>query len=432
MRCAGLFVRDWLRMRKDRSKAPALFFSSCRGNPMQTSAALDRIQPSATLAMTARAAELRAEGVDVIGLGAGEPDFDTPDFVKEAAIEAIRSGKTKYTAVDGTPELKAAIVTKFKRDNGLDYATNQVTTNVGGKHTLFNAMVATLNPGDEVIVPAPYWVSYPDVVQFCSGKPVIVQAGPEQRYKLNPEQLEAAITPKTKWLILNSPSNPTGAAYSRDELRALGEVLERHPHVWVFADDMYEHIVYDGFEFATIAQVCPSLYERTLTVNGCSKAYAMTGWRIGFAGGPAWLIKAMAKLQSQSTSNPCSIAQAAAVAALTGDQSFLKDRAAAFQKRRDLVVGRLNAMPGITCPNPEGAFYVYPAFAGLIGKTTPKGKVIDSDVAMVGYLLDEARVAAVQGEAFGLSPAMRISYATSDALLTEACNRIEEALSALR
>ncbi|MBW4330754.1 pyridoxal phosphate-dependent aminotransferase [Stakelama sp. CBK3Z-3] len=398
---------------------------------MHTSAALDRIQPSATLAMTARAAELRAEGVDVIGLGAGEPDFDTPDFVKEAAIEAIRAGKTKYTAVDGTPELKAAIRAKFKRDNGLEYATNQITTNVGGKHTLFNAMVATLNPGDEVIVPAPYWVSYPDVVQFCGGKPVVVKAGPEQQYKLKPEQLDAAITPKTKWLILNSPSNPTGAAYSAGELKALGEVLERHPHVWVFADDMYEHIVYDGFEFATIAQVCPSLFERTLTVNGCSKAYAMTGWRIGFAGGPAWLIKAMAKLQSQSTSNPCSVAQAAAVAALTGDQSFLKSRAAAFQKRRDLVVGRLNAISGITCPTPEGAFYVYPAFPELIGKKTPKGAVIDSDAAMVGYLLDEARVAAVHGDAFGLSPAMRISYATSETLLTEACDRIEKACGAL-
>ena len=399
---------------------------------MHTSAALDRIQPSATLAMTARAAELRAEGIDIIGLGAGEPDFNTPDFVKEAAIEAIRAGKTKYTAVDGTPELKAAIRAKFKRDNGLDYATNQVTTNVGGKHTLFNAMVATLNPGDEVIVPAPYWVSYPDVVQFCGGKPVVVQAGPEQRYKLTPEQLEGAITDKTKWLILNSPSNPTGAGYSADELKALGDVLERHPHVWIFADDMYEHIVYDGFEFATIAQVCPSLFDRTLTVNGCSKAYAMTGWRIGFAGGPAWLIKAMAKLQSQSTSNPCSIAQAAAVAALTGDQSFLKERAAAFQKRRDLVVGRLNAIDGMNCPTPEGAFYVYPSFPDLIGKTTPKGKVIDSDAAMVGYLLDEARVAAVHGEAFGLSPAMRISYATSEALLTEACDRIEQAIGELR
>ncbi|WNO53979.1 pyridoxal phosphate-dependent aminotransferase [Stakelama saccharophila] len=398
---------------------------------MKTSAALDRIQPSATLAMTARAAELRRQGIDVIGLGAGEPDFDTPDFVKEAAIEAIRAGKTKYTNVDGTPELKEAIVGKFRRDNDLSYETTQVCVNVGGKHTLFNAMVATLDAGDEVIVPAPYWVSYPDVVQFCGGKPVFVAAGPEQDYKLKPEQLEAAITERTKWLILNSPSNPTGAAYTADELKALGSVLERHPHVWVFADDMYEHIVYDGFEFTTIAQVCPSLYERTLTVNGCSKAYAMTGWRIGFAGGPQWLIRAMAKLQSQSTSNPSSVAQAAAVAALTGDQSFLKDRTAAFQKRRDLVVARLNAIEGMTCPTPKGAFYVYPEFSGLIGKRAPDGTTIDDDRAMVGYLLDQARVAAVQGEAFGLSPAMRVSYATATELLEKACDRVAEACAAL-
>ena len=399
---------------------------------MKTSAALDRIQPSPTLAITSRVLELKQQGVDVIGLGAGEPDFDTPEFVKEAAIQAIRDGKTKYTNVDGTAELKAAIAAKFQRDNDLTYAANQISVNVGGKHTLFNALVATVDKGDEVIVPAPYWVSYPDVVQFAGGTPVFVPAGPEQRYKLTPEQLEAAITDRTKWLILNSPSNPTGAGYTAAELKALGEVLLRHPHVWVFADDMYEHIVYDGFEFATIAQVVPELYERTLTVNGCSKAYAMTGWRIGFAGGAAWLIKAMAKLQSQSTSNPCSIAQAAATAALNGDQSFLKERAAAFQKRRDLVVGMLNAIDGMTCPTPEGAFYVYPEFAGLIGKTTPKGMKIDSDEALVGYLLDDARVAAVQGAAFGVSPAMRISYATSEALLTEACTRIQQACAALR
>lgn len=399
---------------------------------MQISAALQRIQPSATLAMTSRVFELKRQGIDVIGLGAGEPDFDTPDFVKDAAIEAIRAGKTKYTNVDGTAELKAAIALKFKRDNGLEYAPAQITVNVGGKHTLFNAMVATLDPGDEVVVPAPYWVSYPDVVQFAGGKPVFVAAGADQGYKISPEQLDRAITAKTKWVILNSPSNPTGAAYSADELKALGQVLERHPHVWVFADDMYEHILYDGFEFATIAQVCPSLYERTLTVNGCSKAYAMTGWRIGFAGGPAELIKAIAKLQSQSTSNPCSIAQAAATAALTGDQSFLRDRARAFQQRRDLVVGMLNAIEGMTCPTPEGAFYVYPEFAALIGKTTPKGQVIDTDEAMIGYLLDEARVAAVHGGAFGLSPAMRISYATSETLLREACTRIQDACAALR
>ncbi|CAN5538565.1 pyridoxal phosphate-dependent aminotransferase [soil metagenome] len=399
---------------------------------MHPSAALARIKPSPTLAITTRTLELKRAGIDVIGLGAGEPDFDTPDFVKEAAIQAIRDGKTKYTNVDGTPELKEAIVAKFQRDNGLAYTTDQITVNVGGKHTLFNAIVATVDAGDEVIVPAPYWVSYPDVVLFAGGTPVFVPAGPEQNYKLNASQLEAAITPRTKWVILNSPSNPTGAAYSVAELKALGEVLERHPHVWIFADDMYEHIIYDGFEFATIAQVCPSLYERTLTVNGCSKAYAMTGWRIGFAGGASWLIKAMAKLQSQSTSNPCSIAQAAAVAALNGDQSFLAERAAAFQSRRDLVVSMLNQTNGITCPRPEGAFYVYPELSGLIGKTTPKGKLIDSDEAFATYLLDDARVAVVQGAAFGLSPAMRISYATSDELLREACERIQAACSAVR
>ena len=376
---------------------------------MQTSAALDRISPSPTLAITSRVLELKRAGVDVIGLGAGEPDFDTPDFVKEAAIKAIRDGQTKYTNVDGTAELKEAIVAKFARDNNLTYTPAQVTVNVGGKHTLFNALVATLDAGDEVIVPAPYWVSYPDVVQFAGATPVIVAAGADQGYKLKPEMLEAAITPRTKWVILNSPSNPTGAAYTVEELKALGEVFERHPHVWIFADDMYEHIVYDGFRFATIAEVCPSLYERTLTVNGCSKAYAMTGWRIGFAAGAPWLVKAMAKLQSQSTSNPCSIAQAAAVAALNCDQSFLKERAAAFQRRRDLVVSMLNDTAGIHCPRPEGAFYVYPDVSGVIGKTTPKGQVIATDSDFVGYLLDDARVAAVQGVAFGVSPAMRIS-----------------------
>ena len=398
---------------------------------MQPSAALNRISPSPTLAITAKVGALKRAGVDVIGLSAGEPDFDTPDFVKEAAIEAIRSGQTKYTDVDGTPALKAAIVAKFKRDNGLDYGISQVTANVGGKHTLFNAMVATIDAGDEVIIPAPYWVSYPDVVQFVNGTPVFVPAGPNQNYKLTPEQLDAAITPRTKWVILNSPSNPTGAAYSITELRALGEVLLRHPQVWVLADDMYEHILYDGFEFATIAQVVPELYERTLTVNGCSKAYAMTGWRIGYAGGPEWLIKAMGKLQSQSTSNPCSIAQAAAVAALNGDQGFLKTRAAAFQARRDLVVGMLNNTRGMRCPKPEGAFYVYPDCSGLIGRRTPKGAVIEDDSALVTYLLDEARVAAVPGVAFGLSPAMRISYATSETILREACTRIQEACAAV-
>lgn len=399
---------------------------------MQTSAALQRIQPSATLAMTSRVFELKRQGIDVIGLGAGEPDFDTPDFVKEAAIEAIRAGKTKYTNVDGTPELKQAVSAKFARDNGLTYAENQISVNSGGKHTLFNAFCATIDPGDEVIVPAPYWVSYPDVVEFAGGKPVFIAAGADQGYKIRPEQLEAAITARTKWVVLNSPSNPTGAAYSEAELKALGQVLERHPHVLIYADDMYEHILYDGFEFRTIAEVCPSLYERTLTANGVSKAYAMTGWRIGYAGGPVWLIKAMGKLQSQSTSNPCSISQAASVAALNGDQSFLKERVAAFQDRRDLVVSMLNQVNGMTCPRPEGAFYVYPEFAGLIGKTTPKGLKITTDEEMIGYLLDEARVAAVHGAAFGLSPAMRISYATSEALLTEACTRIQTACAALR
>ncbi|UAK24858.1 pyridoxal phosphate-dependent aminotransferase [Sphingomonas nostoxanthinifaciens] len=396
------------------------------------SAALGRISPSPTLAMTSRTLELKAQGIDVIGLAAGEPDFDTPDFVKDAAIAAIRAGKTKYTNVDGTAELKAAIVAKFKRDNGLDYTPGQISVNVGGKHTLFNALVATVEAGDEVIVPAPYWVSYPDIVQYCGGTPVFIAAGADQGYKLTPAQLDAAITSRTKWLILNSPSNPTGAAYSADELKALGEVLLRHPHVWVMADDMYEHITYGDFRFATIAQVVPALYERTLTVNGCSKAYAMTGWRIGFAGGPVPLIKAMAKLQSQSTSNPCSIAQAAAVAALNGPQDFLAERNAAFLTRRDLVVRMLNDVEGIHCPTPDGAFYVYPDVSGLIGKATPAGKTIASDDELIDYFLDEARVAAVAGNAFGLSPAFRVSYATSDAALTEACTRIQAACAALR
>jgi aspartate aminotransferase len=397
-----------------------------------TSAALGRIQPSATLAMSSRVLELKAKGIDVIGLSAGEPDFDTPDFVKEAAIEAIRNGQTKYTNVDGTAELKAAIAAKFKRDNQLAYEPSQISVNVGGKHTLFNALVATIDPGNEVIIPAPYWVSYPDIVQFAGGVPVIIRAGADQNYKIVPEQLEAAITPNTKWVILNSPSNPSGAAYTRDELAGLAEVIRRHPHVWVMADDMYEHIVYDGFEFTTIAQVAPDLYERTLTVNGCSKAYAMTGWRIGFAGGPVPLIKAMAKLQSQSTSNPCSIAQAAATAALNGDQSFLQERNDAFKKRRDLVVAMLSQVDGIHCPTPEGAFYVYPDVSGLIGKKTPSGLKIENDEMLIGYFLDEARVAAVHGGAFGVEPAFRVSYATSEEILTEACQRVQAACAALR
>lgn len=395
------------------------------------STAIQRINPSPTLAVTAKAARLKAEGRDIIALGAGEPDFDTPDFVKEAAIQAIRDGQTKYTNVDGTPALKAAVQGKFKRDNALDYGLDQITVNVGGKHTIFNAMLATLDPGDEVVIPAPYWVSYPDIVAFTGATPVIVPCGIDIGFKLTPAALEEAITPRTKWLILNSPSNPTGAAYSAAELRGLAEVLLRHPHVLVMTDDMYEHIVYDGFEFATIAQVEPALYDRTLTVNGASKAYAMTGWRIGFAGGPAWLIKAIAKIQSQSTTNPCSIAQAAVVAALNGDQSFLIERNLAFARRRDLVVSMLNQTPGLRCPRPEGAFYVYPDCAGLIGKTTPEGIVLTDDEAVATYFIDAEGVAVVHGAAFGGSPAFRISYATSEANLEEACTRIQRAVGRL-
>jgi len=396
------------------------------------SAALNRIQPSATLAMTARVSAMKAQGIDVIGLSSGEPDFDTPDFVKEAAIAAIRSGQTKYTLVDGTVVLKEAIRNKFKRDNSLDYGLDQITVNVGGKHTLFNAIVASVDAGDEVIIPAPYWVSYPDIVAFAGGVPVVIAAGAAQNYKITPEQLDAAITPRTRWLILNSPSNPSGAAYAPDELKALGEVLRRHPHVMLMADDMYEHVWYANFSFATVAQICPDLYDRTLTVNGCSKAYAMTGWRIGYAGGPAWLIKAMGKLQSQSTSNPCSIAQAAATAALGGPQGFLDERNAAFKKRRDMVVAMLNDAPGLVCPLPEGAFYVYPDATGCMGKKTPDGMVIDSDEKLIDYFLDTARVAAVPGAAFGLSPAFRVSYATSDVILKDACIRIQQACAALK
>lgn len=398
----------------------------------QTSAALDRITPSPTLAMTGRVAAMKREGIDVIGLSAGEPDFDTPDFVKDAAIAAIHANKTRYTDVDGTPELKAAIAGKFKRDNDLTYAANEISVNVGGKHTLFNAFVATVGPGDEVIIPAPYWVSYPDIINFAGGTPVIISAGANQLYKILPEQLDAAITPRTKWVLLNSPSNPSGAAYSAAELLALAEVIRRHPHVMVLTDDMYEHVWYAPTPFATIAQVAPDLYDRTLTVNGCSKAYAMTGWRIGYAGGPAWLIKAMSKLQSQSTSNPSSISQAAAVAALNGDQSFLKERNAAFQKRRDLVVRMLNEASGIHCPTPEGAFYVYPDVSGCIGKKTPQGKTIETDADLIDYFLDGVRVAAVPGNAFGLSPAFRVSYATSDDVLIDACTRIQQACADLK
>jgi aspartate aminotransferase len=392
---------------------------------------LSRIKPSPTIAVTQMANELKAAGRDVIGLGAGEPDFDTPDNIKEAAIAAIQRGETKYTAVDGTPAMKAAVAAKFKRDSGLDYAPNQITVGTGGKQVLYNAFMASLDPGDEVIIPAPYWVSYPDMVLLAEGEPVIVPCGQNNLFKLQAEDLEAAITAKTKWVMLNSPSNPTGAAYSRAEMKALTDVLKRHPHVWVMTDDIYEHLVYDGFEFSTPAEVEPELYDRTLTVNGVSKAYCMTGWRIGFAGGPAELIKAMSKVQSQSTSNPSSVSQAAAVEALTGPSDFIAEHNAAFKARRDLVVDALNTCVGLQCHRPEGAFYVYPSCAGAIGKKTPDGKTIESDGDFVTYLLDAEGVAAVQGEAFGLSPYFRISYATSTEALEEACKRIKRACEAL-
>ncbi len=392
---------------------------------------LSRIKPSPTIAVSQKARELKAAGRDVIGLGAGEPDFDTPDNIKQAAIAAIERGETKYTAVDGTPELKAAIVEKFKRDNGLDYKPEQITVGTGGKQVLYNALMATLDPGDEVVIPAPFWVSYPDMVLLAEGEPVAVPCSQNNSFKLRAEDLENAITPKTKWLILNSPSNPTGAAYSHDEMKAVTDVLKAHPQVWVMTDDMYEHLVYDGFEFVTPAQVEPELYDRTLTVNGVSKAYAMTGWRIGYAGGPAELIKAMSKMQSQSTSNPSSISQAAAVEALSGPQDYIAERNAVFKERRDLVVELLNTCPGLQCHKPEGAFYVYPSCAGTIGKKTPSGTAIKSDTDFVTYLLEAEGVAAVQGEAFGLSPYFRISYATSTEALREACARIKRACEAL-
>lgn len=388
------------------------------------SATLDRVKPSPTIAVTTKAQELKAAGRDVIGLGAGEPDFDTPQNIKDAAVQAITQGKTKYTAVDGIPELKQAICDKFKRDNGLDYEPAQVTVGTGGKQVLYNAFMATLNPGDEVIVPAPYWVSYPDMVLLGGGKPVFVEGVMEQGYKITAQQLEAAITPKTKWFLFNSPSNPTGAGYSWDELKALTDVLLRHPHVWVMTDDMYEHLAYGNFKFCTPAQVEPGLYDRTLTVNGVSKAYAMTGWRIGYAAGPEVLIKAIRKVQSQSTSNPCSVSQWAAVEALSGTQDFLAPNNALFVGRRDLVVDMLNRAPGIVCPRPEGAFYVYPSIAGCIGKTSRGGVEIVDDEAFATALLDETGVAVVFGAAFGLSPNFRVSYATSNAALEEACNRI--------
>lgn len=390
------------------------------------STTLARVKPSPTIAVTTKAGELKAAGRDVIGLGAGEPDFDTPQNIKDAAIEAIRSGKTKYTPVDGIPELKQAICDKLKRDNHLLYTPSQVSVGTGGKQILYNALMATLNPGDEVVIPAPYWVSYPDMVLLAGGEPVIAPATLEQDFKLTPEGLETAITPKTKWLIFNSPSNPTGAGYSREELKALTDVLLRHPHVWVMTDDMYEHLAYDDFSFCTPAEVEPQLYDRTLTVNGVSKAYAMTGWRIGYAAGPEHLIAAMRKIQSQSTSNPCSVSQWAAVEALNGPQDYIATNNEKFVRRRNLVVSMLNEIEGVVCPNPEGAFYVYPSIAGLIGKTSSAGTLIDTDEAFATALLEETGVAVVFGAAFGLSPNFRVSYATSDEQLKEACTRIQD------
>jgi aspartate aminotransferase len=389
------------------------------------SAALRRIKPSATLAADAKARELKAAGRNVISLAAGEPDFDTPENIKEAAIKAIRDGKTKYTNVDGVNELKEAICAKFERENGLKYKPSQVNVSPGGKPVIYNAMVASLNPGDEVVIPAPYWVSYPDMVLLAGGTPVAIPTTAEHGFKVTAEALEAAITPKTKWIILNSPSNPSGAAYTKAELRAVADVLLRHPQVWILTDDMYEHLVFGDFEYWTIAQVEPALYDRTLTMNGVSKAYAMTGWRIGYAAGPEPLINAMRKVMSQSTSNPASISQWAAVEALNGPQDFIKPNAKLFEQRRDLVVSMLNQASGLRCPTPEGAFYVYPSCEALIGKTAPSGKLITSDADFATELLEAEGVAVVHGTAFGLSPFFRISYATANSVLEDACGRIQ-------
>ncbi len=391
----------------------------------QVSEALKRIKPSATMAMSAKARALKAAGRDCIALSQGEPDFDTPENIKEAAIRAMREGKTKYTDVDGIPELKDAICAKFKRENGVEYKREQINVSPGGKPVIFNAWMATLNPGDEVIIPAPYWVSYPDMAIMCGGTPVFIDTKMEQGFKIQPEALAKAITPHTKWLLLNSPSNPSGAAYTRDELKALAAVLVDYPQVLILTDDMYEHLVYGDFEFTTIAQVEPRLYERTLTMNGVSKAYSMTGWRIGYAGGPQWLIKAMANVMGQTTSNPCSISQWAAVEALNGTQDFIPKNKKLFQERRDLVVSMLNQAKGIKCPTPEGAFYVYPSIAGVIGKKTPSGTVIENDETFAVALLEAEGVALVHGAAFGLSPNFRISYATSNQCLEDACARIQ-------
>ncbi len=393
---------------------------------------LSRIKPSATIAVSDKARALKAAGRDVIGLGAGEPDFDTPENIREAAKRAIDKGFTRYTNVDGIPELKAAIARKFKRENRLDYKPSQITVGTGGKQVLYNALMATINPGDEVIIPAPYWVSYPEMVALAGGTPVAVDTRMEHGFKLTPAALARAVTPKTKWIILNSPSNPTGAAYARAELKALTDVLVKHPHVWVMTDDMYEHLVYDDFVFATPAEIEPKLYDRTLTVNGVSKAYCMTGWRIGYAGGPEHLIKAMAVIQSQSTSNPSSISQWAAVEALDGPQDFIPKHNKVFKERRDLVVSMLNQANGISCPKPEGAFYVYPSCAGTMGRTTPSGKKLATDEDFVTELLEAEGVAVVHGSAFGSGPAFRISYATKTEDLEEACRRIQRFCGSLR
>jgi aspartate aminotransferase len=387
---------------------------------------MKRIKPSATIAVTDKARALKLAGRNVIGLGAGEPDFDTPDNIKRAAIRAIESGKaSKYTNVDGIQELKEAVARKFKRENELDYKSSQITVGTGGKQVLYNALVATINPGDEVIIPAPYWVSYPEMVLLCGGTPVAVTTSFESGFKMKPEQLERAITAKTKWLIFNSPSNPTGAAYTKSELKVLTDVLVKYPHVHVLTDDMYEHLVYDEFKFFTPAQIEPELYDRTLTLNGVSKAYCMTGWRIGFAGGPEPLIKAMAMIQSQSTSNPAAVSQWASVEALDGPKDFIPEHNKIFKERRDLCVSMLNQARGLSCPKPEGAFYVYPSCAGAIGKTSPTGKKIENDLDFVGELLEAEGVAVVQGTPFGLGPAFRISYATKTEDLEEACRRIQ-------
>ncbi|MEX0346044.1 MAG: pyridoxal phosphate-dependent aminotransferase [Rhizobiaceae bacterium] len=393
---------------------------------------LGRVKPSATIAVSQKARELKAQGRDIIGLGAGEPDFDTPDNVKNAAIDAIKRGETKYPPVSGIMPLREAIAAKFSRENNLDYEVSQVIVGTGGKQILFNAFMATLNPGDEVVIPAPYWVSYPDMVMLCGGSPVFAKTSTTNGFKLTPDALEAAISPKTKWLVFNSPSNPSGAAYSKSELRALADVLLRHEHVWVLTDDMYEHLTYGDFRFHTIAEVEPALKNRTLTMNGVSKAYAMTGWRIGYAAGPVELVKAMDKIQGQQTSGACTIAQWASVEALNGPQDFIERNKTIFQARRDLVVSMLNQANGLSCPVPEGAFYVYPSCEQLIGKISPTGKAIETDEDFVTELLEAEGVAVVHGSAFGLGPNFRVSYATSDELLEEACTRIQRFCGELR